>query len=100
MIIHYKILYMQHTNSHKGKIVLEILANIVKEEREKTKKSQRLLADEYGVQKSLVNRIENCNNEPKFLSVFTICEIIGLKPSELMKKIEEKLPEDFSILEE
>ncbi len=91
---------MQHKNSHKGKIVLEILGEIVREERDKTNKSQRLLADEYGVQKSLLNRIENCSNEPKFLSIFTISEIIGLKPSELIKKIEERLPEDFSMLED
>ena len=91
---------MQHKNFYKGKIVLEILGKIIKEEREKMQKSQRLLADEYGVQKSLVNRIENGINEPKFLSLFTISEILGLKPSELMRKIEEKLPENFSMLED
>ena len=91
---------MQHKNSHKGKIVLKILGEIVREERDKTNKSQRLLADEYGVQKSLLNRIENVSNEPKFLSVFTISELIGLKPSELMKRIEEKLPENFTMLDD
>lgn len=91
---------MQHNNSQKAKIIIQILGDIVREERVKLGKSQRLIADEYGVEKSLINRMENCKNEAKIISIFTVSEVLGMKTSELIRKIEERLPKDFSVLEE
>ncbi len=91
---------MQHKYSKKAEIILELMGQIIKEERNKLNKSQRLLADEYGVEKSLLNRIENSSNEAKIISIFTICEMLGIKPSSLIKRIEEKLPQGFSVLED
>lgn len=91
---------MQHKNSKKAKIVIEILGQVVQEKRIKLGKSQRLLADEYNVEKSLVNRIEKASNEPKIVSIFTIAELLGMKPSELLKQVEDKLPKGFSVLED
>lgn len=41
---------MQHLNSEKSQKILEILGQIIKQEREKQKKSLRLFADEYDIQ--------------------------------------------------
>ncbi len=90
---------MQHSNSKKARIIFETLGLIIKEERVKQGKSQRVLAYEFDIQKSMLSRIENAINEPKLISIMTICEALGIKPSELFKRLEEKLPEDFSLIE-
>lgn len=91
---------MQHKNSKKARIVVEILGEIVREEREKLGKSQRLLANEYSVEKSLINRIEKASTEPKLISLFTVAELLKMKPSELLKMVELRLPKSFSVLED
>lgn len=90
---------MQHLNSKKSKIIFETLGQILKEERLKQKKSQRLLADEYDIQKSMISRIESGVNEPKLISLMSICEALGIKISDLLKKLENKLPKEFFLIE-
>ena len=90
---------MQHVNSKKAKIVIEILAQIIKEEREKQGKSQRLLADEFDIPKSMISRIENGVNEPKLISLLSICEALNIKLSYLMLELEKKLPKDFTLMD-
>lgn len=90
---------MQHANSKKSAIIFEILAEELKKERENQNKSLRLLAYEYDIQMSLLSRLENGVNEPKLISIWTVCEALGIKPSELLKKIEDRLPEDFSLID-
>lgn len=91
---------MQHSNTKKSKIIFEALAEVVKEQRISKNKSMRLLADEFDIQRSLLSRIENGINEPKMISIWTICEVLGMKPSELFSKIENKLPNDFKLLDD
>lgn len=90
---------MQHANTKKSNIIFKAFSAVIKEERIKQKKSIRLLADEFDLQKSLISRLENCINEPKLISIWSICEALGIRPSELMKRIEEKLPKEFSLIE-
>lgn len=90
---------MQHKYSNKANIIKQLLGEIIREKREKLGKSQRLLADEYGVEKSLLNRAENATNETKIISLFTISELLGTKPSEILKEVENRLPKNFSILD-
>ena len=90
---------MQHINSQKAKIILEIIGRVVREEREKLQKSQRIFADEFDIQKSMLSRIENAVNEPKIISLFTISEALGIKLSDLIKKVEDELPKDFYLIE-
>lgn len=71
----------------------------MKQERESQKKSIRLLADEFDIQKSLISRLENGINEPKLISIWTLCEALNLKPSELLRRVEENLPSEFSLIE-
>ena len=51
------------------------------------------------VEKSLLNRAENATNETKIISLFTISELLGTKPSEILKEVEDRLPKNFSILD-
>ena len=90
---------MQHVNSKKSELIFKALSEVLKEKRIKQNKSIRILADEFDLQKSLISRLENCVNEPKLISLWSVCEALGLKPSELMKRIEEYLPKNFSLIE-
>ncbi|MBQ8167803.1 helix-turn-helix transcriptional regulator [bacterium] len=90
---------MQHLNTKKSELIFKALSKVVKEERIKQNKSIRILADEFDLQKSLISRLENCINEPKLISIWSVCEALGIKPSELLKKIEEELPQEFSLIE-
>ena len=90
---------MQHFNSQKAKIILEIIGQVIREEREKLQKSQRIFADEFDIQKSMLSRIENAVNEAKIISLFTISEALGIKLSDLIKMVEDKLPKDFYLIE-
>ena len=90
---------MQHANSKKSEIIFAILAQQLKQERENQNKSIRLLADEFDIQKSLISRLENGINEPKLISLWTVCEALNIKPSELLKRVEQNLPSEFSLIE-
>ncbi len=90
---------MQQLNLKEAKIVFKIIAEIIKEEREKQGKSQRLFADEFVIQRSLLSRLEKGEAEPRLVSILTVCEALGLRPSEFFKKIENKLPKNFSLVE-
>ena len=91
---------MQHKFSEKGKIISKALAEVVREERAILGKSQRIFAFEYGVERSLINRIENATNEVKFISICIIAEMLGLKYSQFVAKLENYLPEGFKLLDD
>lgn len=90
---------MQHSNTKKSAIIFKLLAEELKKEREKQNKSIRLLAYEFDFQMSLLSRLENGVNEPKLISIWTVCEALGIKPSELLKRIEDRLPNDFTLMD-
>ena len=75
---------MQHANTKKSGIIFQILAKELRKERERQQKSIRLLAYEFDIQ---------------LISIWTLCEALDITPSELMKRIENNLPEDFSLIE-
>ncbi len=93
------ILYMQHANSKKSAIIFQTLARVIRQEREKQHKSLRVLADEFDIQKSLLSRLENGINEPKLISIWTISEALNIPVSELLKKVENELPENFTLID-
>ena len=90
---------MRQRESKKADLIFSLLAKELKTEREKQQKSIGLLAYEFDIQKSLISRLENGINEPKLISLWTLCEALNIKPSELLKRVEEDLPEDFSLIE-
>ncbi len=90
---------MQHKENKKAELIFRLLAHELKAEREKQKKSLRILAYEFDIQKSLISRLENGINEPKLISIWTLCEALNIKPSELLKRVEDNLPDEFSLIE-
>ncbi len=90
---------MQHANSKKSTAIFKAIAKVLKDERLKQDKSIRLLAYEYDIQKSLISRLENGVNEPKIISLWTICEALGIPLSELIRRVEKELPEDFALID-
>ena len=90
---------MQHKENKKTELIFRLLAHELKAEREKQKKSLRILAYEFDIQKSLISRLENGINEPKLISIWTLCEALNIKPSELLKMVEDNLPDEFSLIE-
>ncbi len=90
---------MQHSNSKKAEMIYKILGNILRSKRENLNKSQRILADEFYIQKSLISRLENGINEPKLVSLWTLCNALDIKISDLFKEVENSLPVDYSLIE-
>lgn len=90
---------MQHKENKKAELIFRLLAHELKAEREKQQKSLRILAYEFDIQKSLISRLENGINEPKLISIWTLSEALNIKPSELLKRVEDNLPDEFSLIE-
>lgn len=90
---------MQHLNSKKAEIIYNLLGETLREEREKQKKSQRVLADEFDIQKSLISRLENGKNEPKLVSLWTVCNALDITIYELLERVCKKLPSDFTLID-
>ena len=90
---------MQHENTKQSAVILKLLSDELKKERERQNKSIRLLAYEFDLQMSLLSRLENGVNEPKLISIWSVCEALGIKPSELLKRIENRLPKEFSLID-
>ena len=90
---------MQPRLTKNEKIHLETLSVVIKRERNRKGKSQRTLSYEYGLQKSLLSRIENGKNEPKLFSLWETAEALDLKPSELFTLIQKELPDGFNLTE-
>ena len=72
------------------------IAKVVKEER---KKSITQSALEIGMGKSLWADLENGIKDPQLSTLWRIAEGLDIKPSDLIKKIEKELGENFSFLE-
>ncbi len=90
---------MQHVNSKKAQKIIKVLAKLIKEERIKQNKSQRLLADEFDIPKSMLSRLENGINEPKLISLISVCEALNIKLSSLIKKLEDECLDNFCLYE-
>jgi len=90
---------MQHSN-HKNEEILRVIAIVIKQLRQEKGLSLNIFAYENDLQKSLISRLENGKNEPAFLSIWRIAEALEIKPSKFVKKIEEKLPVNWTIWDE
>lgn len=80
--------------------LIKILGEIITEVREKKGISVNKLANEYGLNDSNLGKIEKALIECKFVTLWRIAEALNLKLSELIKMIEDKLGEDFKLIDE
>ena len=79
----------------------ELLGKTIRELREKkTKLSCNKLANEFDIGNGNLNRIENGVVDCKVITLWKISEALGMKPSEFMKAVEEKLGDDFTLIDE
>ena len=47
-----------------------------------------------------MSRIENAKVDCKFITLWKIAEALGMKPSEFVKQLEDKLGKDFKLIDE
>ncbi len=81
----------------KKKLIMKILGeNVI---RLRGEKSQFILASENDISSSIISTIERGLKDPQLTTFFKIAEALNIKPSELLQKIEQKLPKDFSLID-
>lgn len=91
---------MQYKN---GKILhlTNILGEIITEIRlTKTDKSKNKLENEYDIASGKFSRIESGKIDPQFSTIWKISESLGVKCSEIVKQLEDKLGDDFKLIDE
>ena len=89
---------MQYKNEKTVKLI-KVFGEVIKSEREKnTGKSQTLFSYEYDLDSGNLCRIENGKIEPKLTMIWRLAEALDIKPSELIKKVEDSLDENFYII--
>jgi len=87
------------TISNKRKILQKALADIVKELRFNKNKSISLSSDEIGITKSIWADLEKGKKDPQLSTVWRIAEGLEISPHKLIKRLEEKLGQNFSFLD-
>ena len=90
---------MQHIDE-KTLLLRNILGCIIKQLRLKTGQSGNKFAAEYDIGNGNLSRIENANVDCKFITLWRIAEALNMKPSELVKLLEEKLGDSFKLIDE
>jgi len=76
------------------------LGKVCKNYREKMGMSCNNFEAAFDFSKGNFNRIENGVVDCKFITLWKISEALGMKPSEFVKVLEDKLGEDFSLIDE
>ena len=89
---------MQHSNKKTIQLAVT-LGQTVKELRESTEGlTLNRLANE--LYKGTLSKIERGQHNCQFVTIWQLSEALGIKCSELVKILEEKLGDDFSLIDE
>lgn len=75
--------------------IINAIAKVVIKLRKSKNKSQRMLAFEYDIHKSLISRIESAKNQPMLFSIWKVAEAFNITPSKFLKLVQEELPPNF-----
>ena len=81
----------------KKEIILNALAEVVKELR--GERSQFMFASENDISTSIVSMVERGLKDPQLTTLIKLAEAFDMKFSDFSKRIEEKLPKDFCLIE-
>lgn len=85
----------------KSKQLARCLGLTIKNYRQKElQKSMTKLADEYELHSGTLSKVENAVGACKFETVWEIAEAMNLKPSELVKLVEDNLGINFKFIDE
>lgn len=87
-------------HSKKSLQLTKKLGELIRRLRTEKNISGQKFAFEYDIDKSNLNRTEHGLIDCKFTSFFKISQALGLKPSALLKLLEEELGENFSLIDE
>ena len=79
------------------KLILKLLGKHIKNLR--GEKSQFILASENDISVSIISTVERAIKDPQITTVFKLAEALNIKPSELLKLIEDDLPKGFSMID-
>lgn len=90
---------MQEQYKLKRKELCKALAKVVSELRKKNNKSANLFANEIELSKTTILNIEKEVLDPQLSTFCRIAGAFNISPSELLKLVERKLPENWSFLE-
>lgn len=83
-------------NKHKN-LIMKTLGKTIKKLR--GEQSQFMLASENDISVSIISTVERGMKDPQFTTLFKIAEALNIKPSELVKLVENQLPEDFTLID-
>lgn len=91
---------MQEKNLRVDKFTIE-LGNLLREYREKKCNiALEKLAFEYGLSKSTLSKIERGVHHCKVINLWKISEALGIKCSDLIKLLEDRLGKEFHLIDE
>ena len=80
------------------KLLYKTLGEIIKKLRDKDKKSVYVNSAICGMSTNSWNRVEKgISLDPSFTTIWKIAEVLGIKPSELLKEVENRLGDKFSL---
>ena len=82
----------------KNKKVREVLSLVLKELKGNKKISE--IAYESELSRSVIYYIEKAKKDPQLTTLWRLAEGFGMKPSKFVKLIENKMPDNWTILEE
>lgn len=81
----------------KKNLICKIAGEILRELREP--QSQFMFGSENDISVSIVNTVERGIKDPQLTTVFKIAEALDMPASKFIKMIEDRLPEDFYLIE-
>jgi|GEM_PF-820246 len=91
---------MQH-NEDKNLQLTKTLGEVIQKLRiEKTGLSVNKLANEYGIDRGNLSRIENGLIDSQFTTIWKVSEALGMKFSDFIKVLESELDSDFTLIDE
>lgn len=80
-------------------ILQNTLASIIRELRQSQNKSISVISAETGMTKSMWADMEKGIKDPQFSTLVRIAEGLDISLDELIKNLNQKLPDDFSLIE-
>lgn len=89
---------MQENKNNKNKKIRESLSLVLKELKKDKKIST--IAYESELPRSVVYYINQARKDPQLTTFWRLAEGFNIKPSELLKLVEDKMPEGWTIFEE
>ncbi len=92
---------MQEKNLKEQRILLQkLLAEYVKEKRQKAKKSVTLISNEIDMTKSMWADLERGIKDPQFSTLWRVAEALNIPLSKLVKEIEKRAGQNFTLIED